>query len=139
MSQFYSVHTRHRSNYPHPIRLIQGQTVVLGRIDDDPEGWKNWRYCYTLDGGMEGWVPEQIIEKNGTEGRITENYCAHELDVDEGDTVELFKELNEWGWCRMASGQDMDGFRCGTLNRWHRTQPGKLESRLFQSSVGPLF
>lgn len=53
-----------------------------------------------------GCPPEQIIEKNGTEGRITEDYCAHELDVVEGDTVELFKELNEWGWCRMASGQE---------------------------------
>jgi len=53
-----------------------GPNGRLGRVDDDPEGWKKWRYCFTLDGGMEGWVPEQIIQTNGTEGMITEDYSA---------------------------------------------------------------
>ncbi|MED5016591.1 SH3 domain-containing protein [Paenibacillus chibensis] len=107
MSQIYHVITSHRTNYPKPIQLTQGQTVLLGRMDDDPEGWKNWRYCYTIDRTMEGWVPEQIIQKNGAEGIITEDYCANELNVNEGDIVELFRELNDWGWCRRNEEEEM--------------------------------
>ncbi|MEK3745142.1 SH3 domain-containing protein [Brevibacillus sp. FSL K6-0770] len=99
MSQTYKVMIQHRINYPTPIELTQGQTVILGRVDDDPDGWRNWRYCYTLDHSMEGWVPEQIIQAKDKDGIITENYSAKELDVNEGDTVELLQELNGWGWC----------------------------------------
>ncbi|CAH8718789.1 SH3 domain-containing protein [Paenibacillus thiaminolyticus] len=106
MSRPYRVIKAHRSNYPQPIRLSAGQRVILGRLDDGPEGWRNWRYCYTLDRKLEGWVPEQIIEKRDQEGIILEAYCAHELNVDPGDIVNVHRELNKWVWCRREGEEE---------------------------------
>ncbi|WP_312117233.1 SH3 domain-containing protein [Brevibacillus reuszeri] len=101
--KLYTVRTPHQSNYPNPIRLEVGQMVILGKLDDGPENWRNWRYCYTLDRQSEGWVPEQFIEKKGEHGVITEAYCAHELTVSGGEQVKFFRELNGWGWCQLNS------------------------------------
>lgn len=51
----------HRSNYPNPITLVEGQRVRIGELYDGPENWKNWRYCYTLDEQLEGWIPNECL------------------------------------------------------------------------------
>ena len=99
--KIYTVNKPHQSSYPNPIRLDVGQKVKLGKLDDGPENWRNWRYCYSLDLQSEGWVPEQIIEKEGEQGVITEAYSAHELTVAGGERVWLERELNGWGWCTL--------------------------------------
>ncbi|MBY0087533.1 ligand-binding protein SH3 [Brevibacillus sp. M2.1A] len=94
----------HRSNYPNPITLVEGQRVRIGKLYDGPENWQNWRYCYTLDEQqLEGWVPEQIIEKDGEIGILTTTYTAKELNVDAGDRVVFMHELNGWSWCELES------------------------------------
>ncbi|MCP3774843.1 SH3 domain-containing protein [Paenibacillus sp. MZ04-78.2] len=100
MNRRYNVIKPHRSEYPQPIRLSAGERVILRELYDGPEGWPNWRYCYTLDRKQEGWVPEQIIEKRDQEGIIRESYSANELNVDPGDIVNGHRELNQWVWCQ---------------------------------------
>lgn len=117
MENKYKVIKAHVSNYPQPIQLSVGQRVILGKLDDGPEGWRNWRYCYTLDKKMEGWVPEQIIEQIDTEGIITETYSANELNVNEDDVVVMFKELNGWGWCQAASKDELGWIPLENLQR----------------------
>ncbi len=94
----YLVTKQHRSNYPNPIALEKGQTVNVGEAYTGEEGWDNWRYCYTLDKRLEGWVPEQIIIRQGNQGIISENYIAKELNVNIGDRVIKRKDLNGWFW-----------------------------------------
>lgn len=75
----------------------------MGELYDGPENWHNWRYCHTLDEQLEGWVPEQIIEKDGEIGILTTAYTAKELNVDAGDRVVSMHELNGWSWCELES------------------------------------
>lgn len=99
----YEVVKAHKSNYPNPIVLSQGQFVRVGARYDGPECWDNWVYCCTLDGLKGGWVPEQILRvENGT-GVVLSDYTAKELDVVEGETVTVLDECNGWAWCRKAS------------------------------------
>ena len=95
----FEVIKTHRSNYPNPIILYKGQSVIVGKKYDGPENWHHWIYCYTMDRGLEGWVPEQIIQMNDGNGMILEDYTAEELNVDIGERVAGFKELNGWIWC----------------------------------------
>lgn len=43
MENKYKVIKAHISNYPQPIQLSKGQRVILGKLDDGPQGWRNWR------------------------------------------------------------------------------------------------
>lgn len=102
----YEVIKEHRSHYPNPITLSKGQSVLLGKKYEGPENWNNWIFCYTLDGSLEGWVPEQIIQSEEKIGLILEDYTAKELDVDVGEIVVGTKEWNGWIWCEKRNGSD---------------------------------
>ena len=58
----YLVTTPHRSEYPNPLVLKQGDFLKVGERYQGPENWDNWIYCST-DEHAGGWVPEQIIER----------------------------------------------------------------------------
>ncbi|WP_197258809.1 SH3 domain-containing protein [Paenibacillus dendritiformis] len=51
-------------------------------------------------------MPAQIIEKRDQESIILESYCAHELNVDRGDILNVRRELNQWVWRRRGEGEE---------------------------------
>ncbi len=80
--------------YKNPLTLKTGERVRTGREDDQ---WKGWIWCSAKNNS--GWVPGQIIKFiNETEGEITEDYDARELDVDAGEEILGTRELNGWVW-----------------------------------------
>lgn len=96
----YSVIKPHKSNYPNPIIVLKGQTVIIGERYTGNEGWDNWIFCYKEDKILEGWVPSQIIDIQGEHGLILEDYSAKELDVSIGEQLVKEKELNGWFWTK---------------------------------------
>lgn len=87
----------HTSNYPNPITLCAGDEVILGREDGE---WIGWIFCTSIKTGVSGWVPKQIISVIANDrGVITEDYSAHELNVDIEQSVAVERKLNGWGWC----------------------------------------
>ncbi|KHF40645.1 Variant SH3 domain-containing protein [Halalkalibacter okhensis] len=96
----YEVIKRHKSNYPNPITLSKGQPIIVGKTYKDNEEWKNWIYCFTLDFCSEGWVPEQLINKQGKQAVMLEDYVAKELNVEVGEKLLKLKEINGWAWVR---------------------------------------
>ena len=96
----YVVIKSHRTNYPNPISLVQGQSFIIGEKYKGPEHWDNWYFCTTVDKNSSGWVPAQLIQWKGTEGIAKEDYTAKELNVDEGEHLVGLKELNGWIWCQ---------------------------------------
>jgi len=99
----YVVKENHRTEFPNPIILKQGEKVVTGKTSEETvgetpydENWTGWILCTKLDKSNDGWVPEQIIQIENDFGIITEDYSAKELDVDKGVVVEGIKELNGW-------------------------------------------
>ena len=100
----YTATQAHRSDYPDPIALQQGDLLTIGDAYDGPEGWEGWLFC-TTSGHAGGWVPEQIIERHADgSGQALEDYCARELDVDTGETLVGTRTLNGWVWCERLIG-----------------------------------
>jgi hypothetical protein len=102
----YEVIEEHRSNYPNPITIRKDTKLKLGNKYSGTENWDNWRYCYTLDNGAEGWVPEQLLIVENEYGVILEDYTAKELNVEKGEIVKGMGELNGWLWCIKIIDED---------------------------------
>ena len=96
----YLVTTRYISAFPEPITLKIGDIVD---ILDKKSDWKGWVWCQTQNHTF-GWVPESIITRTGTKGKIKTNYDATELSVEVGDRLELIKKESDWLYCRASTG-----------------------------------
>ncbi|TVX94535.1 ligand-binding protein SH3 [Paenibacillus agilis] len=95
----YSVVTKHRTEYPNPLVLFKGQSILIGEKYSGPEQWDNWYFCTPLNHNNGGWVPGQLIDTKGAHGIVLEDYTAKELNVNEGEHLVGTKELNGWVWC----------------------------------------
>ena len=94
--------TPHRNNYPDPIRLKTGDTVALGRKDDQYPGW----IWITTACGDEGWAPESLIRiETKDSGVATSAYTARELDTHAGERLACKSELGGWLWVENEKGQ----------------------------------
>ncbi len=84
--------------YDDPVSLKAGEVVRVTERDL----WNNderypWIWCINAD-GKAGWAPEQFIEVEGEQGIARYDYNAIELTVPEGETVEIWEEVNGWYW-----------------------------------------
>ena len=86
--------------YPDPITVRAGERVQIGR--DDPE-FPGWWWCTASD-GREGWVPEQLLQRNGGEAAMLRDYTARELAVRAGTEVRLGEVVHGWVWATDAAG-----------------------------------
>ncbi|NTW90397.1 MAG: ligand-binding protein SH3 [Erysipelotrichaceae bacterium] len=102
----YLVKEVHTNDNLSPIQITKGSKVRLGERSNSNGNWPNWIYCYGLDGNGEGWAPIQIIHIEDNFGTLLEDYDAYELEVYPGETVEGYKELNGWIWCKKIDGLD---------------------------------
>jgi len=101
----YLVTEDHRTAFPNPIQLAQGEKVILGKTGGETvgempgdENWTDWTLCTKMDGSDEGWVPNRIITRDGDHGYIIEDYSARELNVDKGTVVKGIREMSGWLW-----------------------------------------
>ena len=92
----YIVIENHTTEFPNPIKLNQGEKVIIGEESNENGNWPNWVLCKKLDGSNEGWVPKQILKYENDHGIILEDYSAKELNIDEKTIVEGIKILNGW-------------------------------------------
>ncbi|WP_115718806.1 SH3 domain-containing protein [Gallaecimonas mangrovi] len=91
----------HQSLYPQPITFRRGDTLQLGRIDDE---YPNWIRVITADGN-EGWAPLQFIERLSAEqGRAICQYSAFELNTEVGEVLVAQQHLNDWYLATNALG-----------------------------------
>ena len=96
----YQVIKMHRSEFPDPIVIFKGDSLIIGEKYEGPESWDNWFFCETLS-QTRGWVPGQIIKwLQGNEGEAQQNYSAKEMDIEEGDILIGINHLNGWIWCQ---------------------------------------
>jgi Variant SH3 domain len=88
------------AQYPDPIAVRVGDRVQVGT--DDPE-FPGWRWCTGPD-ARAGWVPEQLLRREGQEGVMLRDYAARELSVPTGAEVMLGEAMNGWVWVTAADG-----------------------------------
>lgn len=84
------------------IELRKGQRFSVGPKYDGGEGWHGWYHCTAGSGS--GWVPESIIDFDGSEGAAKEDYSSVELDIEKGEELICFKETGGWMWCENSKG-----------------------------------
>ena len=93
----YIVIENHRTEFPNPIILNQGEKVIIGEITDETDEFgPNWVFCTKIDGSNKGYVPKQVMNIENNFGIMLEDYSAKELNIDKGTIVEGIKELNKW-------------------------------------------
>ena len=98
----FKVTEPHISEFPNPIKLRQGERVILGIETVD---WVGWIYCTKEDNSNAGWVPEQVIRRDADGGTVTEDYFADELTVAAGAELIGIKTLNHWLLARTDDGK----------------------------------
>lgn len=94
----------HKIVYSDPIIVNKGDTLQIGREDDE---WRGWYFCTVVDNTLkQGWVPIQIIQfLNKNEGIAQTFYSAQELEVSKGEQFEMLQELNGWIWAKRLTDQ----------------------------------
>lgn len=94
----YQVIADYNSPYTEPFFLKKGETVQIGRRDDE---WPGWVWC-TNAAGESRWTPDAYLCSDGQVGR---DYEATELAVKKGDVVTAVHEESGWLWCTNQSGR----------------------------------
>lgn len=87
--------------YSDPITVHAGERVLVGA--DDPE-FPGWRWCTGPD-GRAGWVPEQLLQRAGTDALVLRDYTARELSVEAGVEVVLDHVTSGWAWVIAPDGR----------------------------------
>jgi Variant SH3 domain len=94
----------HQPEPGEPLRLKSGDEVTVGRRS---ERWPAWVMCHAAD-GMSGWVPEELLAREAPEfdqATVLHDYDATELEVPEGEVLEVLSELGGWLWSRTEDGR----------------------------------
>jgi len=79
-----------------PIKLVADEEVTCLEESDANGDWPNWTLC--KNASKEGWVPSQIIRRDGMHGVILEDYDATEFSIEVGEVYISNKTLNGWIW-----------------------------------------
>lgn len=95
----YQVIADYDSPYTEPFFLKKGETVQVGRRDDE---WPGWVWC-TNTAGESRWVPEAYLSRDGL---VLRDYESTELTVKVGDVVTAVHQESGWHWCTNQSGQN---------------------------------
>jgi uncharacterized protein YgiM (DUF1202 family) len=87
--------------YVNPIRVAAGDTVIVGREDNEFPGWK---WCKASD-GREGWIPVEFLSEEGKETTVLHDYSARELAVTPGEEVIIEDARHDWLLVRNEKGE----------------------------------
>ncbi len=91
----------HKASYLDPIKLGKGDSVSLGKEDDEYPGWI---WAIARD-GKSGWVPIELLVIEGKIAIAKKAYDATELDMAPEVEVEVLRELNGWSEVTDDSGR----------------------------------
>ncbi|MCG8482212.1 MAG: hypothetical protein MJA31_02795 [Clostridia bacterium] len=93
----YKVIKSRTNEFINPITVHKNEKVVCVEESNGDGVWAGWVLCKTENN--QGWIPYQIIERQGKVGIILEDYCAIEFDLEVNEILVMEKELNGWIWC----------------------------------------
>lgn len=92
----YQVIKARGTEFPNPVSVKEGECVECVEYSNAEGEWAGWVLCKTHDNA--GWLPHQILKIEGSKGRVTEDYCAEEFDLEVGEVLYSDKEMNGWIW-----------------------------------------
>ena len=92
----------HKASFDYSVVFKKEDKVKVGREDPEMPGW----YWCEDKNSVESWIPEEYLNRDGTEGTITQDYDTTELTVETGDTLEYVTEVKFWTLCRTYDGKE---------------------------------
>jgi len=92
----YKVIKDRKTPFKKPLILKKYDTVILGNKYTDNPNWPGWICCKTENNA--GWIPKQIVKRNGNKGIIIDDYDATEFNIKIGEIIVMEKCLNGWIW-----------------------------------------
>ncbi len=104
MFKAFLVTEDYRAEYPDPIKISKGDSVVIGEKYEGNPDWNGWVWCINK-AGSKGWVPENILIIEGNSGTAAEDYDAAELGAVKGEILECNKLTGGWAFCRNGKNE----------------------------------
>src|ERR1700752_138175 len=93
MSQRARIIREHTPQYPHPLYVVSGESVSVGREDNEFPGWK---WCRAASGGA-GWVPVALLaDAAATETAVLGDSSSRDHAVQPGEEVTIEDARHEW-------------------------------------------
>jgi len=89
------------SPYTEPLLMVKGEILTIGEKESE---WSGWIWC-TNNIGESRWVPENYLEINENQAKITRDYNATELAVSIGEKLIIHEEEAEWYWVTNQKGK----------------------------------
>ena len=91
----------YKVQYADPLQVVAGETVTVGREDNEFPGWK---WCKASD-GCEGWIPVEMLSHEKGKTTVLRDYSARELAVQRGDEVVVQDARHGWLLVRNKKGK----------------------------------
>ena len=91
----------HKSTFPNPLIAAIGDSVNVGRRDDEYPGW----FWCTDSKGISAWVPESYLQIEGARGKFVMDYNSFELSIGADEMLEIIEETGGWCWCIRETGE----------------------------------
>ena len=101
MRQTAQVRHGYQIQYADPISVRAGESLTVGRVDNDFPGW---RWCRAAD-GRQGWVPVEFLSSEEPQTTILKDYSASELQVAPGEEVTVEDARHGWLLVRNVKGE----------------------------------
>ena len=98
------VSTAYNACYPNPITFLAGETVTVGKQDEEYPGWI-WT---TLSDGNSGWAPLEFLSITENSAIALSDYSAIELSTKLNEKLLVLQELKGWYWVR--NEQNLEGW-----------------------------
>jgi len=98
----------HEMNFPDPLSVHTGDIVALDGREEAWDGHPEWTYLFCVGhNGKSGWVPADLIARDGDKGTVRADYDTRVISVTAGETLIVERAAYGWLWCindRGASG-----------------------------------
>lgn len=92
----YRVIKSRKTDSDNPIVVYKCMEVICVEESNENDEWAGWVLCKSENNN--GWIPKQIINRNGNKGILLEDYDAREFDIEVDEIIIMDKELNGWIW-----------------------------------------
>ena len=100
MGQTVQLRHGYEIQYADPVSVRAGESLAVGRVDNDCPGW---RWCRAAD-GRQGWVPGEFLSSVEPQTTILKDYSARELQVFPGEEVTIEDARHGWLLVRNVKG-----------------------------------
>lgn len=84
--------------------LVAPEGTILKVIRRNDGIYTEWFVCRSSQ-GIEAYVPEELLEIDGSNGKLLADYSSWELAVKHGEILERLKEMGGWIWAKTSEGE----------------------------------